>query len=466
MSQKRPIFPNGLKLVIEELEALSALAGRADDNAIASLSHVLKEGTERKGFARPWRGGPLVVSDGATGKVKVRPFWGYKSPGGATLNGGTEDASGGTETIEDVNGSFYAGESIDVPTPLPTAGNLRWDLLYAIVSTTESDSALRLVKNSTTKVTSVQSVYTRKKTSITLAWVQGLSSPVATDPYPLASIPALPVPLTGNAHIPLALVQVRNSGTPATENYNIDRIANIARLLRVNPRAGAAAEHIASVAGKASLAGAQPTDAASLISLASAQGGWANSGAAIRPARFIEHSGGGVDLWVAVGPFSTTVANKTFTNTFATSPLLPVASPVGGSVLRDDRGFDWRKRVCHGSLVWGGSNVFGYGPVPGASGNPTSFTSPAARNHVQGWGQSFSQIGGFDAIIGAANHTVLCYFPSIDANGVGLTGNDLAVIVENSTGALFIVGREATADFLNGSTGWMHLHITDQFATV
>ncbi len=457
MSQKRPVFPNGIKLVIEELEALSSIAGHADDNAIAALSRVPIETTNRLGYVRPWRDGPLIVTDGATGKVKVRPFFGYRSPAGAAAGGGTEDATpGAAESIESLIGGFFPGASISVPTPVPTAGNLRWDLLYALIGLTDSDAASRLVKNTTSKVTAIASALTRNKVTITLAWVQGSVSPVATDPYPLGSLPALPAPATGMAHAPLGYVQVRNTGTPATETYNADRIANAPKLLRQSPRAGAIVSAMRSVAGKATVTGGQATTPEQLIALASAQGGWANSGSNIRPARFVEAQSGGVQLWIPFGPFSNTGGNRTFSTLFSGSPLLPLGGPDDGGDLQ----IDWRNRVFRGEIInSNGATKFGHDPS-GTGFQPMTSVGGSEQTK-SGWGQTHKGDAAFDALIGNSNYTVACFFKSVS----GSAGDDVAVICEKATGKLFVVCREATLGYFNGSIGFIKLEASDRFAT-
>ena len=460
MSQQRPIFPNGIKLVIEELEALSQVAGHADDNAIAALSRVPIETTSRLGYVRPWRDGPLLVSDGATGKVKVRPFWAYRSPAGASAGGGTEDATpGASESLESLVGGFFAGTSISVPTPVPSAGNLRWDLLYAIIGLVDTATASRLVKNTTSKVTAIQSILSRNKVAITLAWVQGTVSPVATDPYPLGNLPALPAPATGMAHAPLGYVQVRNAATPATEVYGIDRIANAPKLLRQNPRAGAIVSSMRAVAGKKTVTGGQATTPEQLIALASAQGGWANSGANVRPARFVEAQSGGVRLWIPFGPFSNTVGNRTFGTLFTSSPLLPLGGPDDGGDLQ----IDWRNRVFNGEIIMSAStNGFGH-DVSGSTATafqPMTSVSGAEQTK-SGWGQTHRGEAAFDALMGLSLYTVACFFKSVS----GTPGDDVAVICEKSTGKLYVICREATTGYFNGGTGFIKLDASDRFAT-
>jgi hypothetical protein len=463
MARKRPRFPNGIKLVVEDVEALADAAGRAEDAAIAKLSRVYVETSERKGYVQPWRDGNLVITDGATGKVKVLPFWGHMSPAGATTDGGTQRATGGTETVDaDQVSGFFAGESISVPTPVPGAANHRWDLLYAIITTTTVDLATRLVKNAVTRVTAAQSIYTRTKVTVTLAWQQGVAAPTATDPYPIANMPTLPVAASGTAHVALALVNVQNNATPATVTYAIDEIANMPRLLRPNPRAGALVSMTTAGAGLTALSGSSNLDPYSLIgAIASANGGWKTSGANRRPARFVEQTSGGLDLMVQIGPFSTTVGQRTFAATFAASPVVPLNHD------NDNFRYDMRNRVFHSNLYLAGGK-FGHDPTGDTA---TGILPMAGDDRVGGgvlvsggrlyesWGQTHRNVAAFDALIGSANYYVAGYFQSINSSA----GTDLALAVHVTSGAMILFGREAVADELNGRIGFLRIRASDRF---
>jgi hypothetical protein len=455
--KKRPRFPNGLKLIVEDAQAVSDLAGKADDVARAPLGRVFIEGTDRKAWIEPWSEGPLVVTNGATGKVNVKPFWIHMSPGGATVSAGTEDATGSSETLEDVQSAFFPGGTMDVPVPVPSAAHHRWDLLYAIVSVTDSDSATRMIKDPISKVSSPKAVFTRTKAVCTLAWVQGTIEPTATDPYPAPSLPVLPGPASLQAHAPLAYVNVQNSGTPTTVTYDKKRIANAPRLWRHNQKSGAAIVASAPVSGKASLAASIQGDAATIITTASAQGGW-DPAAASRPARFIEPMTGAIDLLIPFGPGSATPGNRTFGSAFSSSVLLPVASPVAG-VLRDGVvAVDWRDRVFHGHLVISPTGQrFAWDPAASGTGNYHPMTATTGSIMSEGWGQSMQGVDAFDTDIGSSLYFVACYFRSI-----GGAGNDVCVIVRKSDGAMFLVARESVVDFLGYAVGTIQLRAFDR----
>lgn len=462
MSRKRPLFTaNGLKLILEDLEAISDVAGRADDLAVSKERLAFVEDSTRKGYVLPWRDGPIVVTDGATGKVKVRPFWAFRSAGGATSNPSTQDASGGTETIEDMISAFFSGESISAPTPVPSAGQVRWDLLYAVVQMVDSDAATRLVKNPATKVTSAQSVYTRKKPVVTLAWKQGTAVATGSASYGSGNMPSIPSAGSGTAVVPLAYVQMRNSGSPSTVTYDKDTIANCPRMLRPNPRSGGVAVAGAMASGREGVVGFMKADAATIISTTIAEGGWPLTGSNIRPQRFIEYLGGAIELMIPIGPFSTAAGTETFFSAFSSSPLIYLAPNAALGIndpLREDKPWDWRNRIFWSQLQWGtGSQKFAWDPAATTTtGMPQSIGAAAGTGASISWGNSILGNASLDAGIGNSNYYLA-------ARHELATNVELAIVVKKSDGSMYLIGRDDGSDVLNGRVGIMFFRAWDSF---
>ena len=183
----------GEKLVTDDLNPAFALAGSIDDNVRYDLqgpppADVTFPSSIHGGWAvldAAVRAGPIVEPSYANdGCVTVRPFRAYaNSTSRALLTG------------------YFAGQTIAVSTPLPAANYHRWDLLYAIISQADSDQASRQVRAVAGTVTS-QLINTRHGVTVTLAWVRGIDTAVATNPYPSSSMPSLSAAPAGTSYVP------------------------------------------------------------------------------------------------------------------------------------------------------------------------------------------------------------------------------------------------------------------------
>lgn len=315
--KKYPIMVNGQKVSREDFLDGWKNSGLADDAARSPLLKIPVETTNRRGWVIPWRSGPVVVPTGSgNGRVKVQPFTVVVSAVGAALNGGTENAADDSEgAIAGLHDNFsaeYKGGYSPIPAALSGAGKMRWDLLYAIVSQADSDAGARMVASSSGSRT-VQTINTRRKSNVTLAWAQGAEKAEGAAQYDVA-LPALPTPASGMAHVPLALVKVHYAASMATKQYTRDHIGNCAPLARLNPQSGVAPSIVAGVAGKKSIAGSVGHDPYDLISVPSANGGWSTSDVANnRPVRAIDPASGGLEVWAAIGPFAEGFGTPTFT---------------------------------------------------------------------------------------------------------------------------------------------------------
>lgn len=460
--KKHPRFSNGQKASREDFNAGFALAGRADDYARASLNKIVAEGVHRRGYAQAWRDGPIVVPSGsANGAVQVQPFWGIASPNDATNDGGMESASDGAggaiSVLDDQIAAFYAGGTSSISVPLSGAGKMRWDLLYAIVSTTDSDSANRLKKGAG-NVIAQELVNTRTKPNVSLAWVQGAEVNTGAGHYPTA--PALPTPAAGQAHVPLAFVQVQHAVSMATAEYTADHIANCAPTPRLNPQTGATVAIVAGVSGKAEAsapaAGAGLRgDALSIITAPTNAGGWPLTGSNIRPQRFVEPGAGEVVVWVPIGPFSAGVVSKTFPSGGAVTLLdQPITVPDSAELRQDAHPFDLRNRWFFAELIGHGSSEFAHAlagsnrTVPGEYGNDVMHSA----------GNSFYNFAGL------AGYTLAAIF--IDP--FSLKGK-IYLLVNNTTGRLHLAGandQTGEGDQINKLVGVIRLVCSPRFMPI
>jgi hypothetical protein len=450
-----PIFVDGEELDLEDVVAGSLAAGVADDAAHVRDTKIFVETTLRKAWIVPWHDGPIVVPDGASGKVKVLPFTIYMSPVGASSNGGTEDASGGTTDITDLKSAFYPGGEIAVPVPLPTAGNARWDFLYAIISEADTASASRVVRDPVTKARGTQTIFTRHGTAVTLAFEQGTPA-TATNPYPSGDFPVVPDPIAGSAHAPLAAIRVNFSATPATVTYGSSDIANEPRLSRPNPQEGGVIGSSGSLAGRVSAsvgAASLKTDIKTLATTPSTEGGWPLAGANVRPASFIERLGGAHLVFIPIGPFSTVAGLETFPASTWNVLANPIFTPdVSSQPVRDDHPFDWRNRWFLSFISWGKfSKKFAH-DVSGSSSTAWVPMSPFKDPSALSIGQSFRANSDFDTETG---FTADLYAPvALFRDVTKITrNNDLAILCKRTTGALHLAGRSQDIGEINANVG-------------
>lgn len=277
---------DGEKLCLEDLEEGWELAGRAPDKALSVFAGVPAATGDRQGWLVPVEEGPIITPNGASGTVNVKAFTAYRSP----LS---------TETQRELVSGFWPGSITFVPTPLPTAGNHNWYLLYARISETDATSESRLVEDPVTEDIAVQTLNTEHKAVVTLVWVQGTIAPTATDPYPSANFPTMPAPASGEAHILIGYVHVFNDATPATVTYSIDKIYNEPDLAKVNPATGAAPVAVVGI-GRISGTPGNIRALHDVKTLATTAGTGINNPAGKRPAAFFEASSGGHKLWIPV----------------------------------------------------------------------------------------------------------------------------------------------------------------------
>lgn len=456
MEQYPILAVDGEKLVKEDVDDGWKLAGTVGDKVLAQLAQVAVASGSRTGWVVPVEDGPIVVSDGATGKVKVKPFAMYRSP----LTG---------ETTRDLMSAFYAGSSESVPTPVPSSGNHRWDLLYAVISETDAVSESRLVEDPATEVISAQTINTRHRSQVTLAWVQGTVAATATDPYPAANWPALPAPASGQAHVPLAYVHVEYDATPATVNYTVHKIAPVAPVARINPQTGAVSTNGAGLAFiNSSPVVANSIDAKTIATTTGANQ-WPRALGGNRPKAFIEQPNGQRSLWIHFDLVGASLVTAAWS--IVPAPLFtPDAAHAAYSPI------DWKNRWFMGRLALGRQGETFAHDFGGASAArlPTMVPSAGAMPfHCDGAGNTVASDDYFDAMGGAivaGDWYVACYFADVLSSGAA---NDLAVVVRKSAtagihtqGGMYLAVREVTANALDDRAGLIKLDCTGPFSAL
>lgn len=457
-----PVISEGGKAVLDDVNAGLAQGGKAHDYVRAQISKLFVEGSNRKGYVVPVKAGPIVKPDpaGGTGKVQIEPFHCYRSAAGATSNAGKEDASGGTETQENVLEGFYPGGLFTVPTPLPSAGNHNWYLIYATWSESDQSPQTRPVQATDGSV-SAATVNTRHGPNVTINVVQGTAAPQATDPFPAGNFPVLPAPDAWMANVPLCYVHVFDDGTPGTVTYNVDRLANDPRFTRAHPGAGLAMYASAKISN---FSDAGPTvvrgrDIKSLVTaVASASGGWPVSPTGKRPARVVDPIQGWHKIKIDVGPWKS--------GTFSSSWLVvtpPLATPDPTDLVFDNIPLDFRDREFRGEL-WmpvGTSQKWAHdGSASLSTGWPTgTYSGSAVPFEKRSIGNSIRDNSIFNVESSTTGWRPVCMFR--DVSGAS-ANNDVALVVSATTGALHLAVREATADLIANRPATIFLEFTDR----
>lgn len=454
---KYPIVAaDGLKLALEDVEEGWLLAGTTADKLRAQLAQVSVSAGDRTGWAVPVADGPIVVPNGATGTVKVNPFTAYRGPNGS-------------ETTQDLLASFYAGSNETVPTPLPSAGNHRWDLLYAVISETDSDSESRLVEDPVTGDVGAATVNTRHKSVVTLAWVQGTAAATATNPYPAANWPAIPTPAAGEAIVPLAYVHTEYDATPGSVTYTVHKLAPVAPVARINPQTGAVQCHGAGLVhiGSGDLVNTSDVKASATSSRTYQ---WPRALAGNRTKAFIEQPNGQMSLWIHFDLYGATLigANWTILST-------PIFTPDASANLGQYAPIDWKNRWFMGRLAMSRQSETFAHDFGGASAArmPTAVPGVGAMPvHCDGAGNTVASDDYFDAMGGivAGDWYVACYFADVLSSGAA---NDLALLVRKSAsgggytqGAMYLAAREAVANVIDDRSGLIKLDCSGPFSAL
>ena len=451
---------DGAKLVKEDLEAGWSAAGTVDDIVRAQLSQILTEATNRSGYVVPEQDlGGLVQTNGATGQVVVKPFTAFRS----ALTTGTQ---------QDLLSAYYAGSTETVTTPLPTAGTHRWDLLYAIISEIDTTSESRLVENPSTEVIAAQTVNTRHKSQVTLAWVLGTSTATGTTPYPAASFPALPTPSAGQAVVPLAYIHVSYSATPSTVTYGVNAIINDPAAAKLNPLNGATS------VGSAGLVQVSSTPAYSRLGdvkgLVTGSGSPWTTGAGNRPGYFLEPVLGETKVYLLLdfrggGSIGSSWA-------VINTPIIDPADSTS-AIFRKLGPYSLLDRIFEGRIFPATSDItenWAFNQAAGAANRvfPTTHARSGPALHpipVEGLGNSIYPNADFDtaAAFATGDWLLACLFKDVLSSG---TNSDIALLVRKASGggytqgAMYVATREATNGDIEGRAFWGHVTMTTRLA--
>lgn len=444
--EQHPIVPvDGYKLVQEDVHEGWGLAGKAGDKVLAQLAQVPASAGDRVGWLVPVDDGPIIVPNGTTGTVLIRPFTAYRGP--IT-----------SETTRGLMSAFCTGAVETVPTPLPSSGNHNWYLLYAKISETDAVAQSRLVEDPVTEVVAVQTVNTAHKSVVTLIWVQGTVAATATDPYPAANFPVMPAPAAGEAHLKIGYVHVHYNASPATVTYNVDLIYNEPDLAKVNPQTGA---ECVGVLGLGRISGTPGNFRASgdVKALATTAGTGINNPVAKRPAMFFETAGGGHKLWIPLSFGGSTAIGANWTVVGGTSGA--VMTPDQTAAIFKHAPMGLRNRWFFGRLLvsqqggvsWANDqdSVAADCFFPSTAKNAALVNPPAmiqgAGNTIRG-GSYIDSITVTDLAGAAGDWFLACIFRDVLATG----GNDdLALVVRRTTsggytaGAMHVIARESGA---------------------
>lgn len=212
------ITSNGQQVQRGDFNSLGEIAGLAEDHVFAELLRMTPyDGSTVSRGVLPPTTGPLVASNGATGRVVINPFRAF-------IGSRTAEASEALDNRQDIRSvvSIAEGATNDVRTVLLAAnasGNSRWDLVYAAVTVdANSASVTRKIKDTTTAVVTATSVVITKVQTMTVGAITG--TPGASPAFPSITADG-----GGVYYIPLAYVRVPDgfggSSTVANKNINI-----------------------------------------------------------------------------------------------------------------------------------------------------------------------------------------------------------------------------------------------------
>jgi hypothetical protein len=251
MAQTRlNITLNGQEVQISDLNAVAQVAAQADDYALGELFRLEPDGYVQGGgtIAKailPWglrnangeltggiAGHSTVAPAGATGSVSILPFR-------AMVGTRTVVAGGASNQLnwQDIRSQAYIGTNASnnltqVALSANASGNPRWDLVYcAVVVDGATTNVTRFIKSPTTKVVSQQSISVSLSTTAAIGVVAGT-------PGASPALPTLPVDGGGIYNIPLAYVWVPN-GFGAGSTVSLSNIRDASPTAQIARSTGA-----------------------------------------------------------------------------------------------------------------------------------------------------------------------------------------------------------------------------------
>jgi hypothetical protein len=235
--ERRYIMPvNGQQLVQADLNLLGETSALADDRVLAELFRMrpYDGATHRAVIPFHVEGAgneSIVCPNGTTGTVKVNPFR-------AVIGSRTPVGTNAKDNYRDIRSTICVGASTLAQTATfaaaPSAGNARWDLVYASVTVDANGPTItRKVKNPTSGIVTGTPIPQYRHTTVSLGVVTGTPA-TAGD----ALFPAAPADSGSTYVIPLAYVLIRDTYGPSFEFKGI-RIMNVAPVLSLSRATGA-----------------------------------------------------------------------------------------------------------------------------------------------------------------------------------------------------------------------------------
>jgi hypothetical protein len=394
MEDKFFLASPGQELGRSEVNLMAEEAALADDRILAELLRLRPLGASpARGILPPSHSGsPItaaaiaVPSGVADATVVVYPFRAVIGP----ISPGT-----GIDMLRNSRSAISVGTANmwQYVTFAATAGNNRWDLLYARVDVEiDGPSVTRYIKTSGLAATA-SALATTKRTTVTLQVLQGTEAATPTRP-------AVPADSGSSYIIPLAYVLLQHPHTLATA-ISAAKIFEVAPVLSISRAMGVST--LAPAAGMSSATG-----------IAVANELW--TPAAGRPKAFLPST--------MTGSESVLISLKEISGTRTI--------PLGGTGVIDNTR-DWRRRLFRlvaqaaaGDFAWN---------TGGGSGMPFSSGVVAVATGVA---------NSFDTTTYAGTSSLLYSFSSTNWSGVVASGAQVIIWVDSSTG--FLMGFVSATD--------------------
>jgi hypothetical protein len=236
MEDKFQIVSAGQEFGKDDVNLVSTEAALADDRILAELLRLKPLGAPTRGILPPsHNGSPITAaaicapSGAADARVVIYPFRAVIGPVAPATGLDMHRNSRSAISVGTADMWQYA--------TFAAATNNRWDLLYAVVAVDiDGPGVTRYTKTSASPATA-STVVTTKKTTVTLAVVQGVEAGTPARP-------AIPADSGSNYYIPLAYVLLPAGHTlvtsiAATNIFEVAPVLSVSRAMGVNTMAPA-----------------------------------------------------------------------------------------------------------------------------------------------------------------------------------------------------------------------------------
>lgn len=227
---------DGQEVGQEDLNLLGEEAALAEDRLLAELLRMKPYPGPQKGILRTgyhsdtYTLHPDVVIPYSGGGTTLRVY-----PFRAVI--GTRASAETKEWLTDIRSAFFSSNGSQLEHTLAlssTASNNRWDLVYAAVAIDVDQAAVDRYVKDADGVVALQSISTRKLTTVTVAVVQGTENASPAKP-------SLPADGGGVYYIPLAYVYLPHPFVSGTTEILASRICTVAPVLVLSDFVGGSA---------------------------------------------------------------------------------------------------------------------------------------------------------------------------------------------------------------------------------